>query len=87
MTDIAVELLATQYDGDNMPRMESEKWLPVGLARRGAEEILKLRQALLPFATCLTNEQWDLLLHVPDDTIWKGNITFGDLRRAKDAMK
>lgn len=56
-------LLATGYDRDNFPRMNSERWLPVGLAKEAAAEIARLRAerdqliaALKPFA-----EYYDLL--------------------------
>ncbi len=43
MTGILLELRATALDKDNCPRMDSECWLPVGLALRAADEIERLR--------------------------------------------
>ncbi len=43
MTGILLELRATALDKDNCPRMDSERWLPVGLALRAADEIERLR--------------------------------------------
>jgi hypothetical protein len=43
MTDIVERLRATLLDRDNFPRMDSEKWLPVGLAKEAAAEIERLR--------------------------------------------
>lgn len=46
MTDIVRRLRATTLDKDNFPRMDCEKWLPVGLAREAADEIERLRALL-----------------------------------------
>jgi hypothetical protein len=46
MTDIVARLRATLLDRDNFPRMDSEKWLPVGLAKEAADEIEWLRKEL-----------------------------------------
>lgn len=43
MTDIIKRLQNTALDKDNFPRMDCEKWLPVGLAREAADEIERLR--------------------------------------------
>jgi hypothetical protein len=43
MTDIVERLRGTLLDKDNFPRMDSEKWLPVGLAKEAADEIERLR--------------------------------------------
>lgn len=43
MTDIVQRLRATTLDKDNFPRMDSEKWFPVGLAKEAADEIDRLR--------------------------------------------
>jgi hypothetical protein len=42
MNEIAKRLRATQFDKDNMPRMKSERHLPVGLALEAADEIERL---------------------------------------------
>lgn len=47
-TDLVVRLRAATTDKDNMPRIDSERWLPVGLAREAADEIERLIRALLP---------------------------------------
>jgi hypothetical protein len=47
MTDIVERLRGTLLDKDNFPRMDSEKWLPVGLAKEAADEIERLRAALI----------------------------------------
>jgi hypothetical protein len=44
MTDIVERLRRTLLDRDNFPRMDSEKWLPVGLAKEAADEIERLRE-------------------------------------------
>lgn len=41
---IVGRLRATALDKDNFPRMNSEKWLPVGLAIEAADEIERLRK-------------------------------------------
>ena len=41
--DIVARLRGTTTDKDNMPRMDSERWFPVGLAREAAAEIARLR--------------------------------------------
>jgi hypothetical protein len=46
MTDIVERLRATLLDRDNFPRMDSEKWLPVKLAKEAADEIERLRAGL-----------------------------------------
>jgi hypothetical protein len=46
MTDIVKRLRGTLLDKDNFPRMDSEKWLPVGLAKEAADEIERLREAM-----------------------------------------
>jgi hypothetical protein len=43
MSDLVERLRATQLDKDNFPRMDSERWLPVGLAGEAADEIERLR--------------------------------------------
>jgi hypothetical protein len=42
-SDIVERLRATALDKDNFPRMNSEKWLPVGLAIEAADEIVRGR--------------------------------------------
>jgi hypothetical protein len=42
--DIVTRLRATTTDKDNMPRMDSERWLPIGLAKEAADEIERLRE-------------------------------------------
>ena len=49
MSDIAQRLVASTLDKDNCPRMDSERWLPIGLAREAASEIERLRAALRLF--------------------------------------
>jgi hypothetical protein len=59
MTDIVERLRRTLLDRDNFPRMDSEKWLPVRLAKEAADEIERLR-ALRQTAGCIcppTSEQ------------------------------
>jgi hypothetical protein len=46
MTDIVERLRRTLLDRDNFPRMDSEKWLPVGLAKEAADVIEGLREAI-----------------------------------------
>ena len=43
MSDIVGRLRAATLDKDNFPRMDSERWLPVGLAKEAADEIERLR--------------------------------------------
>jgi hypothetical protein len=43
MSDIIRKLNATLTDGDNMPRMKQEKWLPVALAEEAAAELSRLK--------------------------------------------
>jgi hypothetical protein len=60
MTDIVERLRGTLLDKDNFPRMDSEKWLPVGLAKEAADEIERLRAS---------NKAWELIAKAPAD--WK----------------
>jgi hypothetical protein len=46
VTDIVERLRDAANDKDNYPRMDSERWLPVGLAREAADEIETLRAEL-----------------------------------------
>jgi O-succinylbenzoate synthase len=43
MLDIVARLRDTTLDKDNFPRMDSEKWFSVGLAKEAANEIKRLR--------------------------------------------
>lgn len=90
MSDIVGRLRSTLSDGDNMPRMKSEEWLPVSLAEEAAEEIMRLREALKPFSKILGPGTNMRLLHVPDSETWKDGITYtityGDLRRAMEVF-
>ena len=45
MTDIVARLLAATLDKDNFPRMDSERAVPVGLAKEAAADIERLRTA------------------------------------------
>lgn len=49
--DIVGRLREACLDKDNMPRMDSERWFPVGLAREATAEIDRLRSERLAFAT------------------------------------
>ena len=44
-TSIVERLRGAALDKDNMPRMLSERWLPVGLGLEAADEIERLRAA------------------------------------------
>lgn len=44
MADIVQVLRGLAFDKDNMPRMRSEQWLPVGVGLSAADEIEKLRK-------------------------------------------
>lgn len=85
MADILQRLRATLTDKDNMPRMSSEKWLAVGLAKEAADEIERLRSALAPFAEAARrfapypNLQNDACVDVPA-------LTLGHLRAAAAAL-
>ena len=48
MTDIVDRLRSAAKDKDNMPRMKSETWLPVGLGLEAADEIERLRRDAQP---------------------------------------
>jgi len=48
--DIVIRLRATTTDKDNMPRMDSERWFPVSLAKEAADEIERLRRCLQWYA-------------------------------------
>lgn len=65
---------------------DQEMWFP-DLYSESADYIEKLHAAILPFANCYNDEQWRLLEHTPDETIWKGDITFGDLRRLRSFVQ
>jgi hypothetical protein len=76
--DITVRLRGTATDKDTMPRMDSERWLPVGLAREAADEIERLRALLAEvrsdindygFSECFADEA-----HI---TIAKINVVIG----------
>ena len=56
MTDIVNRLRSSALDKDNFPRMDSERWLPVGLAIEAANEIERLRAAL---DTCRELREYD----------------------------
>jgi len=44
MTGIIERLRATALDNDNCPRMDSERWCSVGLAKEAANEIERLSE-------------------------------------------
>lgn len=46
MIDITVRLEGATLDKDNFPRMDSERQVPVGLAKEAKAEIERLRAAL-----------------------------------------
>lgn len=55
MRDIIHRLRATALDKDNFPRMDSERWLPVGLAKEAADEIERLRKEIYPSTPDISN--------------------------------
>ena len=52
MMDLVERLLAALFDKDNCPYMDSEKQVPVGLAREATAEIERLTAALLEIDAC-----------------------------------
>jgi hypothetical protein len=58
MIDITVRLESATLDKDNFPRMDSERQVPVGLAKEAKAEIKRLREALMNNFACGRDDCW-----------------------------
>lgn len=92
--DIVGRLREACLDKDNMPRMDSERWFPVGLAREATAEIDRLRSERLAFATeseerKAYNERLRAALKqmVEDSDLYSGSQLNSTLAQARAALK
>ena len=71
-TTLIQKLRATAFDKDNCPRMDSERWCPVGLAKQAADALTASlsREAALREALKECRDQLWLLAKTPRDNPW-----------------
>lgn len=79
------------YDRDLWAE-EKEEFIDTAVMRSAADEIERLRTALVPFANWMNSIDRDGFGDEPDGTVCAGRevespVTFGDLRRARELLK
>jgi hypothetical protein len=89
MGDLVKRLRGTALDKDKFPRMDSEKWFPVGLAKEAADRIEALEAALRNTGVCMSCVYgWPEPYGCTDclNTGWEGGAPAGFIREERHAL-